>query len=235
MPETPRLWWVGQDFLDMPIIAAERFFLQGAVRIFKPDFSLLPVKQFFYCFLVVLLSSCSIYHKVFHPYRLPTPKPSPEYKAQQKAKKSKRSLLSFRHGKKINAKNEDGTDVEEAATDVSTPTGGALPTPVASASTATRTLPERSTVQYDKNGLMKKPKLMRRRINKPAHKPFRPWQSIRHFLKFNLHGKPNYSPDHRPAVPASAAEPAPPAAPAPVPATAPAPKAAPAAVPAGKP
>ena len=228
-----------QDFLDMPASIAEWFFLQGPVRIFKPDFSLFPVKQFFYCFLVVLLSSCSVYHKVFHPYRLPTPKPSPEFKAQQKAKKSKRSFLSFNHGKKTNAKNEDGTDVEEAATDVSTPTGGALPTPVASASTETRTLPERSTVRYDKNGLMKKPKLMRRRIHKPARKPFRPWQSIRNFFKFNLHGKPNYSSDHRPAVPAPAADPAPDAAPAPAPATAPAPvaapKAAPGAVPVGKP
>ncbi|WP_157780957.1 hypothetical protein [Hymenobacter sedentarius] len=193
------------------------------------------MKQYFYCLLVLLLSSCSVYHKVFHPYRLPTPKPSPEFKAQQKAKKSKRSFLSFTHGKKTNAKNEDGTDVEEAATDVSTPTGGTVPGPTASASTETRTLPEHSTVRYDKNGLMKKPKLMRRRIHKPARKPFRPLQSIRNFFKFKLHDKPNYSPDHRPAVPAPAEDPAPNVAPAPAAAPAPAPAVAPATAPGAAP
>lgn len=159
--------------------------------------------------LLVLLGGCAI----FHPYRLPTPKPSPEFKAQQKAKKSKTSFLSFGHGSKDRDKAAEGADVE-AATDVSTPTTPAVPAPGASAEP--RTLPERSTVRYDKQGLMKKPKLLRRRINKPAGKPFRPWQSIRHFFKFTRHAKPNYSPDHRPVAPADAmpeAAPAPGAAP----------------------
>ncbi|MDB5234047.1 MAG: hypothetical protein JWR44_1040 [Hymenobacter sp.] len=164
------------------------------------------VKPFFYC-LLFLLSSCSVYHKVFHPYRLPTPKPSPEYKAQLKAKKEKeKGLLTFNRSKD---KGKGGTSAggDEAATDVSTPTGGIVTAP--SAAPETRVLPERSTVRYDKKGLMKKPKMKRRRINKPAGKPFQPWQSIKHFFKFQLHAKPNYDPAHKPVprVPAPDAEP----------------------------
>lgn len=164
--------------------------------------------------LLTLLGGCAI----FHPYRLPTPKPSPEFKAQQKAKERKSSFLSFGHGKKDRDKGTEAPDVE-AATDVSTPTAAKVP--ASTASTEPRTLPERSTVRYDKQGLMKKPKLLRRRINKPAGKPFRPWHSIRHFFKFARHAKPNYSPDHRPVAPAAA--PVPDAAPdaAPAPSTAP--------------
>ncbi|MFC7667074.1 hypothetical protein ACFQT0_06305 [Hymenobacter humi] len=164
--------------------------------------------------LLAALGGCTI----FHPYRLPTPKPSPEFKAQQKAakarKKNNEPSALFRKRADPNG--------EEAATDVSTPTGGTVRKPDATAEA--RTLPDHATVSYDKNGLLKKPKLMRRRINKPARKPFRPWRSIRNFFKNKRHGKPNYSPDHRPAAPASAAEPdtAPGVAPAVAPATKPA-------------
>lgn len=143
--------------------------------------------------LLAALGSCSVYHKVVHPYRLPTPKPSPEFRAQQKAdKKARKSNQIASLFKKKPAVN-----VEEAATDVSGPTGGDVAAnPVATPET--RTLPEHATVHYDKAGLMKnKPQLMRRRIHKPS-KPFRPWQAIRNFFKFGLHAKPNYSPDHRP-------------------------------------
>jgi hypothetical protein len=147
---------------------------------------------------VWLLSSCSLYHKVFHPYRLPTPKPSPEYIAQQKAKKEKeKGLLAFTHDKKKEKSVEGGPDVE-AATDVSTPSGGTVTAP--SQAPAARTLPEKSTVRYDKKGLMKKPKLKRRKVNK-QHKPFRPWQSIRDFFKYGLHKKPDYEHGASPKAP----------------------------------
>ena len=169
--------------------------------------------------LLATLGGCSVYHHIFHPYRLPTPKPSPEFRAQQKADKKAR-----KGGKSISLFKKKAAAPEEAATDVSSPSGG----PVATATTAaaeTRTLPEHATVHYDKAGLMKnKPKLMRRRINKQS-KPFRPWQSIRNFFKFGLHAKPNYSPDHRPA-PKPGTQPdaaLPDAAPAPAPAPEPAP------------
>ena len=147
--------------------------------------------------LLAALGGCSVYHHIFHPYRLPTPKPSPEFLAQQKADKK-----AGKGGKSASLfRRKSTTAPEEAATDVSSPTGG--PVAAATAATAeTRTLPERATVHYDKAGLMKnKPRLMRRRIHKQS-KPFRPWHSIRNFFKYGLHAKPNYSPDHRPAVPA---------------------------------
>ena len=156
------------------------------------------------CVLVLLLlaglGGCSLYHTVFHPYRLPTPKPSPEFKAQQKAAKARK-----KNNEPAGLFKKRVSVDQEAATDVSTPTGGAVPTAVAS--TETRTLPERSSVRYDKQGLMKKPKLMRRRINKPARKPFKPVKSIRNFFKFKAHAKPNYSPDHRPAPSEPTAQP----------------------------
>ena len=160
---------------------------------------------------VWLLSGCTLYHKVFRPYRLPTPKPSPEFIAQQKAKKEKeKAALVFSRDTQKKSKTKGGTG-EEAATDVSVPGSGAMNgdnTPAAA--TEARTLPERSTVRYDKNGLMKKAKLKRRRVNKTS-KPFRPWQSVRHFFKFGLHAKPNYDPDHKPAprAPKDAPEPSP--------------------------
>lgn len=149
--------------------------------------------------------------QLFRPYRLPTPKPSPEFKAQQaaaqKAKKAREAKdgsgrFGFLKSKpKKQAGDEDpDTDPAEAATDISA-APGAAPTPGAAPAEA-RKLPERSTVKYDKGGLMKKPKLVRRRVNKPTWN-FHPWQSVKQFFKYKFHGKPNYDPKHRPVVPSS--------------------------------
>lgn len=197
------------------------------------------------------LGSCSLYHKVVHPYRLPTPKPSKQFIAQQKAEKKakearekeakassgqKTGLLGglFGSGKKKDANNGGAP---EAATDVSTPSGAPLAAATPTAA-ATSTLPERSTVRYDKHQLMKKPKLNRRKIHK-QRKGFHPIDSIRNFFKFGLHAKPNYSPDHRPAPkqpkPESDDAPAREAAPDSPPAAPGGPPAAPGAGPTGKP
>ena len=143
--------------------------------------------------LLAVLGGCTI----FHPYRLPTPKPSPEFQAQQKADAARKKASS----QPIPLFRKKAAPAEEAATDVSTPTRGATTTPAPS-----RTLPERSTAHYDKQGLLKKPTLLRRRVNKPF-KPFRPREAIRNFFKYGRHAKPNYSPDHRPVpkVPQAAA------------------------------
>lgn len=198
--------------------------------------------RYSYCFVLMMsalllgpLSSCSLYRKVVHPYRLPTPKPSPEFIAQQKAEKKAREARE--RAANENAPKKSGIfgkktePEEEAATDVSTPTGA----PVASTTAVTpeaRTLPERSTVRYDKHQLMKKPKLNRRKIHK-QRKGFHPIDSIRNFFKFGLHAKPNYSPDHRPAPKQPAA--APDATPADAEPTPGGPPAAPDAGPTGKP
>ena len=201
------------------------------------------VLRFTLCLLVLAaLGGCTI----FHPYRIPTPKPSPEYKAKlaadKKAKKAreaeeKSGWLSFLKGKSKSKKNKDADAPEEAATDVAAPINGSgvAPTATASATTAdSRTLPERSTVRYDKQELMKKPKLIRRRVNKPTWS-FHPWQSIKSFFKYNLHGKPNYSPDHRPVVKSPEPMPAPDAGFDTAPTPDAAPDATPAAEPAAKP
>ena len=149
--------------------------------------------------LLAALGSCSLYRKVFHPYRLPTPKPSPEYIAQQKKKKEdekRRNDLAKASASARKKNGGGGSATEEAATDVSMPTDKAT----ADAATAeTKSIyPERSTVKYDKHQIMKKPKLMRRRRHK-YRKGFHPIESIGNFFKYGLHAKPNYSPDHRPA------------------------------------
>ncbi|GAC1367391.1 MAG: hypothetical protein NVS3B25_00460 [Hymenobacter sp.] len=155
-----------------------------------------------------------MYHQIFHPYRLPTPKLSPEFKAQQKAKKKNGGFLAFGHRQNKKGKATD-TSGEEAATDVSTPTGGTIARPAGPPAEA-RPLPEHSTVKYDKHQMLKKPKLKRRRLHKPA-KGFHPWQSIRNFFKYGRHAKPDYSPDHRPAPHAPDTDPVPAPAPAPAP------------------
>jgi hypothetical protein len=143
--------------------------------------------------LLAALGGC----KIFHPYRLPTPKPSPEFKAQQKEAEARKKASNLTDSP-FNKKKKAAPAEEEAATDVSTPSGGAIAAPPAATPEA-RKLPERSTVRYDKHGMMKKPKLMRRRRHNKHGQPFRPIESIRNFFKFGLHAKPNYSPDHKPA------------------------------------
>lgn len=212
-------------------------------RFFSSFFSLLLG-----ALLLAGLGSCSFYHQVVHPYRLPTPKPSREFIAQQKAEKKARTarkkeaqansgqksgLFSglFGSGNKGNKRQaKDVNGAPEAATDVSTPSGAPLASTIPTAPAAS-TLPERSTVHYDKHQMMKKPKLNRRKIHK-QYKGFHPIESIRNFFKFDLHAKPNYSPDHRPAPKQPQAAPDN----APTPAAAPGgPPAAPNAGPTGKP
>ncbi len=152
--------------------------------------------------LLAALGGCTI----FHPYRLPTPKPSPEYKAQQEAAAKARKAHGKPPGLLFSRKKTETADVE-AATDVSTPTAGAVAT--TAATSEARTLPEGPTVKYDKHQMMKKPKLMRRRRGNKGGKPFRPIKSIRNYFKYGRHAKPDYSPDHRPAPKPDAAPDAP--------------------------
>ena len=148
--------------------------------------------------LLAALGGCTLYHKVFHPYRLPTPKPSPEYIATQKQKKKNEKLKNDLAKSAASVKKKSGGATEEAATDVSTPSNAGATASASPADSKGSVYPERSTVKYDKHGLMKKPKLNRRKRHKVS-KGFHPIESIRNFFKYGLHAKPNYSPDHRPA------------------------------------
>ncbi|MBO2010457.1 hypothetical protein [Hymenobacter negativus] len=157
----------------------------------------------FRCLLGVLLlaalGSCSLYHKIHHPYRLPTPKPSPEYLAQLKKKKEDEKLRNDLAKSAASAKKKSGVGTEEAATDVSMPSNDGATANNNTSDIKSSVYPERSTVKYDKHQMMKKPKLMRRRRHNKGGKGFHPIESIRNFFKYGLHKKPNYSPDHRPA------------------------------------
>lgn len=148
--------------------------------------------------LLAALGGCSLWRKVHHPYRLPTPKPSPEYIAQQKKKKEDEKLRNSLAKSAASAKKKSG-GTEEAATDVSMPTDNGASANNNTSDIKSSVYPERSTVKYDKHQLMKKPKLMRRRRHNKGGKGFHPIESIRNFFKYGLHKKPNYSPDHRPA------------------------------------
>ncbi|GAB2854004.1 hypothetical protein GCM10027044_12070 [Hymenobacter ruber] len=148
--------------------------------------------------LLSALGGCTLYHKVFHPYRLPTPKPSPEFIAQQKEKKEHEKLQNDLAKSAASAKKKAGANAPEAATDVSTPSNDGATASASTAAAKGSVYPERSTVRYDKHGLMKKPKLNRRKRHKVS-KGFHPIESIRNFFKYGFHAKPNYSPDHRPA------------------------------------
>ncbi|WP_460609764.1 hypothetical protein [Hymenobacter terrigena] len=148
--------------------------------------------------LLSALGGCTLYHKVFHPYRLPTPKPSPEFIAQQKEKKEHEKLQNELAKSAASTKKKSGGATPEAATDVSTPSNDGATASASTAATKGSVYPERSTVKYDKHGLMKKPKLNRRKRHKVS-KGFHPIESVRNFFKYGFHAKPNYSPDHRPA------------------------------------
>ena len=134
--------------------------------------------------LLAALSGCSVYDRVFHPYRLPTPEAPPEFKRQMKAK----GLANKNRDKAANVKKPKSADPDAAAPPEASADddGGAK----ATADTGTRQpATSKSTVKYDKAGLMKKPKLLRRRITKPVSSGFHPFRSIKNFFKYKLHGK----------------------------------------------
>ncbi len=131
----------------------------------------------------LLLGACSL----LHPYRLPTPPMPPELKAQRKAaaRARKQSAHAAEQSK------------QKAADADATPTG----TAPAAADAAPKEPPRRAKLKYDKKtGLMKKPKLMRRRMHKQPGKPFRPFEAIGHLF----HRKPKPHGKAQPSAPAPA-------------------------------
>lgn len=165
---------------------------------------------FFLLLSAIWLGGCSL----LHPHRITNPNLPPGYKEQQKAarKARKDGAKAAENEAKARKKTKD-PDTDNAAGTAP----GTAPTQAAAVdkSQVASTLPDKSTVKFDKQGLMKKPKLKHRRYYKPAPKPFRPLQSIRTFFKklTKRHGKSSSAPK---APPGSAA-PKPDSTPAPVP------------------
>lgn len=135
-------------------------------------------RLFFLLLLGSLLGACTL----LHPYRLPTPPMSAGLKAQRKAAERARKQ-SAHAAKQSKQKADAGADAA--------PTGAA---PAADA--APKEPPRNAKLKYDKKtGLMKKPKLMRRRVHRQPGKPFRPFEAIRNLFhrKPKPHGKANPS------------------------------------------
>ena len=134
--------------------------------------------------LLLAFAGCSVYNRVVHPYRLPTPEAPPEFKRQQKAK-----ALKAREGSKAAAK------AKAAGNDA--PAADAAPDAGADAGAESKAKPPASDkkVKFDKDtGLMKKPKLIRRRYHKPVGKGFHPLDGTKNFFKNLFRGKPNQKP-----------------------------------------
>ncbi len=153
-------------------------------------------RLFFLLLLGSLLSACS----VLHPYRLPTPPVSPELKAQRKAAERARKQSARAAGKHSKEK----ADADDAAPAAAAGATGAAP---AGADAAAPKEPSQANkVKYDKKtGLMKKPKLLRRRVHKEPRKPFKPFKSIRNLF----HHKPKPHGKARPNAPDPAPTPTP--------------------------
>lgn len=151
------------------------------------------------------LGGCTL----LHPHRITNPNLPPGFKEQQRAARraQKNSLRASQNDAKTRKEAKD----QEAIGGTDSPTPGAAPSATAAASDEqpTRVGADKSTVKYDKHGLMKKPKLKQRRYYKPAPKPFQPWQRIRNLFKKNpkRHGKS--APAPRPAEPKAPVSPTP--------------------------
>ncbi|WP_375418860.1 hypothetical protein [uncultured Hymenobacter sp.] len=156
---------------------------------------------FFLLLSIFGLGGCTL----LHPHRITNPNLPPGFKEQQRAarKSRKNSLRAADNEAKARRKKAQDPD---AADDPGTASGAA---PTATAATddgqTRRAGADKSTVKYDKNGLMKKPKLRHRRYYKPAPPPFGPWQRLRNLFKkkpSRHHGTPK-SGKSAPKAPAS--------------------------------
>ena len=163
-----------------------RYTLQKGVRIFSPDFSTIIVKALLLCILLVLLNSCTVYDKIFHPYRIPNPKLSAEMKAKMKADKKAKKQAFSRSKKKTTP-----------APDVMTTDAGAAPTEGAAASTekASSELAKKSTVKYDKKGRLKNKVKLKSRTKQPSESFF---DKLTHLFPRKSHGDLNPKDKHRP-------------------------------------
>ena len=119
---------------------------------------------------------------------MPTPDTPDDIKKQQKekAEKAKQGAKAAKSKAKSQAQGEEETLVVAAA-----PTEE---TPATADGDAAKKLPKGSKVHYDGHGLMKKPKLIRRRYHKPEGTGFHPFDGIKNFFSRLVHGTPKQKP-----------------------------------------
>lgn len=140
--------------------------------LFRPLFLLL---------LLAGLDSCAVYNRIFHPYRIPTPPMSAEYKAKLKADRAKKKNAAA--GAKDAAKKKKAEATPEGSTEASTPTDFASDDNAAKTPDETaKKQPAGAKVKYNSQGLVKKSKLSR---PKPLHTVSKPsaWQRFKNIFR----------------------------------------------------
>ncbi|MFD1874011.1 hypothetical protein [Hymenobacter bucti] len=126
--------------------------------------------------LLGLLASCSMYDKVFHPRRLPTPDMTAEAKAKHRAAEKARHKGQVLKTEEITT---NATDANAA--------GGAKGK--ADNKLTYSELPEGTRVKYDKELLLKKPKLKRRQYHHYDTRPLKHRDASRENRRLRKHSK----------------------------------------------
>jgi len=161
------------------------------------------VKSFLRSFLPLLLgllASCSVYDKVFHPRRLPTPNMTAEAKAKYRAAEK------ARHKGQV-------LKTEEITTDATDPNAANGTKGKADNKLTYNELPEGTKVKYDKELLLKKPKLKRRQYHHYDTRPLKHRDVSRENRRLRKHSKGQGHPrdtkdDKAPLAPPTDARPA---------------------------
>lgn len=126
--------------------------------------------------LLSLLASCTVYDTIFHPYRLPTPDMTAEAKAKYRAAEKAR---------------HKGTvlKTEEISTNATDPAAAGGSTAKADNKLTYKELPAGTRVKYDRELLLKKPKLKRRRLHHYDTRPLTPRKASRENRRLRHHSK----------------------------------------------
>lgn len=148
--------------------------------------------------LLGLLASCTVYNNIFHPYRLPTPPMSADAKAKARAAEKARH-------KGLTLKAEDTDDGTTPAAPGST-TSATDKDPKADNKLTYSELPAGTKLKYDKNLLLKKPKLKRRQYHHYDTRPKKPNEVNRESRRLRQPSKGKKSDRHAPAPTPPAAD-----------------------------
>ena len=130
----------------------------------------------FFPLLLGLLASCTVYDSIFHPRRLPTPPMTAEAKAKYRASEKAR---------------HKGTvlKTEEITTSATDPAAAGSAKDATDKKLTYNELPEGTKLKYDKQLLLKKPKLKRRRYHTYETKPLKPNKVSRENRRLRKHPK----------------------------------------------
>ena len=123
-----------------------------------------------------LLASCSVYDSVFHPRRLPTPNMTAEAKAKYRAAEK------ARHKGQV-------LKTEEITTGATDPNATGGTKDKADTKLTYNELPTGTKLKYDKELLLKKPKLKRRQYHHYDTRPLKPRSVSRENRRLRKHPK----------------------------------------------